>query len=126
MYCLSCGRELEEGYIFCDNCGAPVPKMKETFSPENSKAETEHYFEPYAASTEAEAYGDTVDSQKSGIIRCRHCGALIDDDSVFCEMCRARVAEEDKNPPKAKLCPKCGTEPREGDVFCDHCGYRLR
>lgn len=30
-----------------------------------------------------------------------------------------------KAPEKANLCPSCGTELEEGDMFCPECGYRL-
>jgi hypothetical protein len=31
----------------------------------------------------------------------------------------------EKSPPLDEVCPRCGTQIREGDVFCSKCSYKL-
>ncbi len=59
--CRSCGTLLEEGTLFCTNCGTPV-------------------------ANEGEEVGDEKESDSNGRI-CPACGEEIDDDSYFCCYC---------------------------------------
>lgn len=45
MYCKTCGKELDESFAFCDNCGAPAVKE----SPKESDVRTENKTEPETA-----------------------------------------------------------------------------
>ena len=39
MYCKNCGKELSEGFAFCDKCGAPVIRENQTEVKNNFQAE---------------------------------------------------------------------------------------
>lgn len=52
---------------------------------------------------------------------CGECGNEIEIGAQFCGYCGARVEQ-----PAGCLCPICGSPPvREGQEFCDECGFRL-
>ena len=53
------------------------------------------------------------------MIKCKHCGVPLDDDSLFCVICGAKVE------PQGKACPCCGVEVEDDSVFCTKCGKRL-
>ena len=55
MYCKTCGKELDESFAFCDNCGAPAVKE----SPKESDVRTENKTEPKAAPTAQPAVQQT-------------------------------------------------------------------
>lgn len=50
---------------------------------------------------------------------CIECGALLDEDSIFCEECGAKVAS-----PQVKICKKCGAVLMPNAVFCHECGAK--
>ena len=66
-------------------------------------------------------------------INCPQCSASIEDDSIFCDMCGANVAEimEAATAPHALLdpatsdCPVCGHPNPPRMKFCDNCGAQL-
>ena len=72
---------------------------------------------------------------------CVSCGALIDDDSVFCSKCGRSVRSNENrtkdtsvhNPEnieefegKLKKCPGCGSIVKSFSVFCEACGLEFR
>ena len=154
MYCLSCGRELLDGYLFCDYCGAPVPPLKE----HNTKVSDdldEQYFEPVIPASDRSSSSDNVDdiSTKKAVLHCNKCGAELVEGSLFCDYCGTAVpkekAKEEINPsdgiskqyyepadsdtfrvfvPEQKegiRCTTCGMELPDGSLFCDRCGSRI-
>ena len=64
---------------------------------------------------------------------CYVCNTEIDDDSIFCEYCGAKIVETQSNisaePEGAEEtinCPNCGESIPADFDFCDRCGARLR
>ena len=57
---------------------------------------------------------------------CRHCGAQIPDDSVFCANCGNMVENEDvPTRVQSGYCPNCGAPTYEDSMVCEMCGQRL-
>ena len=57
---------------------------------------------------------------------CKHCGAQIPDDSVFCANCGNMVESENtQTRAQSGYCPNCGSPVYEGDTVCSSCGQRL-
>lgn len=54
--------------------------------------------------------------------RCPVCGALLDEDMIFCVGCGTKVKQEETN---TKVCVKCGCRLPAEAVFCTRCGVRL-
>ncbi|MBQ4256446.1 MAG: zinc-ribbon domain-containing protein, partial [Oscillospiraceae bacterium] len=49
---------------------------------------------------------------------CKKCGAVLDEDALFCTVCGTKYTEE----PKKRFCGHCGNELGEKDAFCKKCG----
>lgn len=49
---------------------------------------------------------------------CPYCGAVLNDDSLFCTKCGKEL-------PKRIACPHCGASMNEGDAFCPNCGKSI-
>lgn len=54
-------------------------------------------------------------------IKCKECGAVLDDSMKFCTECGAKL----ENEANAHVCPHCGASIREGASFCVECGGQL-
>lgn len=54
-------------------------------------------------------------------IKCKECGAVLDDSMKFCTECGAKL----ENEMNAHVCPHCGASVREGASFCVECGGQL-
>ena len=50
---------------------------------------------------------------------CQKCGAVYDDEVVFCKECGEKLVDR-------CVCPKCGKEISKDDKFCGSCGYCLK
>lgn len=60
--------------------------------------------------------------------KCLKCGALLDDDAVFCAECGTNelIKIENEKPPVSKRrCPVCGEALEEDSRFCTNCGAKL-
>lgn len=53
--------------------------------------------------------------------RCPVCGAVLEDDMVFCIGCGTKVKQDDAN---TKICIACGTRIPQEAVFCTRCGAK--
>lgn len=54
-------------------------------------------------------------------IKCKECGAILDDSMKFCTGCGAKLEKESN----VRVCPHCGASIREGASFCVECGGQL-
>lgn len=52
--------------------------------------------------------------------QCDHCGALLDDDALFCTNCGKKVEVS-----SGRKCPSCGATLDEDGLFCTECGAKL-
>ena len=50
--------------------------------------------------------------------KCIICGALLEEDAVFCSYCGKKI--------ELHTCPNCGAEIEDDSVFCSKCGMRLQ
>ena len=49
---------------------------------------------------------------------CKKCGAVLDEDALFCTVCGTKYTQE----PAKRFCGHCGNELGEKDAFCKKCG----
>ena len=60
-----------------------------------------------------------VGNEVTGLaLRCRSCGAALDEGDRFCPCCGVRVAVD--------CCPLCGSPVHHGDTYCSSCGHYLQ
>lgn len=58
---------------------------------------------------------------------CARCGAQLDDDARFCEVCGMPVGQPPQEEPLVQepICVNCGNPLREGAAFCGMCGTKV-
>ncbi len=101
MKCLSCGAVLDNGVAFCTHCGKPVPKEKESSSDKLNKDDiisnisNEPLKNTFEETIEQVYKQSAVETQQEDIqateIRCKNCGATLEEDFMFCTECGTKV-----------------------------------
>ncbi len=108
MICPFCQSEIKEGdgVVVCPSCGIA---HHESCWEENKGCAT------FGCS---EQHGEAHDTIPADV--CPNCGAILDDDQMYCPKCGAGRAGGKQN-----ICSKCGAELLEGQIFCPKCGQKV-
>lgn len=72
-----------------------------------------------------------------GKTKCEKCGAILTDDSVFCNKCGSPIEASDfsslmragyntTGASNAAVCPVCGRPIAAGAIFCESCGTKIQ
>ena len=60
-----------------------------------------------------------------GMIHCPSCGAEIDFESVFCNVCGSRIQVIPTETKEENICPNCGKVINPNNTFCTGCGMKI-
>ncbi len=63
-----------------------------------------------------------------GIVKCPKCGADLPLNAAFCNICGAKIEEEDIENEKNNIqrhCPVCHSVVSDDDMFCNNCGTKI-
>lgn len=132
IYCPNCNAEIPVNSTFCNVCGTKIVKQ----------SEGPQFHSDNAAQKAFEVPSQPKTYQKEGNT-CRHCGAALEEDQMFCIFCGARVEKETpayteevslnsktdmpvNSEVHALSCPNCGVEVTEDQDFCIMCGTSLK
>lgn len=122
--CPICGKEVESGAEYCENCGSPLDALEMDLD--------DTHLEDSLASLE-----EIVTEEPETVSVCPKCGDFTRPTDVSCQSCgfQLKVPEEreDPGPPSGKpiaadamyLCPECGAFLSEEAKVCDICGATL-
>ena len=133
-FCESCGEQVDEDDLYCNNCGAKMPVKVlpgMVLCPHCNKAVKEgiRFCSNCGKPMEEE--------EKKPIKVCPCCGYTTEDmDQIFCEKCNRRLEAEGVDPeeeakpeekvPVKKVCPNCGFKIFDAEtMFCKKCNRRL-
>lgn len=97
MFCEECGTQLEEGMLFCPNCGMkvenePVPKLLEESAGTAGALENAVYREIKAEEVDTVREEPSADDVFTKAVFCPHCGAVNHGDDPFCANCGGALA----------------------------------
>lgn len=94
--CPSCGADVAQGSMFCNNCGTKMP--------------------PAAMKTAPKAQGNA----------CPTCGAVVPEGNLFCNSCGTKIEAAPTAPVSAgKTCSACGAALEADAAFCCSCGTKV-
>lgn len=119
-FCPYCGKDLNAGDRFCQECGAMLEEAPVSENPADNMPESENKNHPDAR-------------------RCAQCGMLAPAEDTFCQECGAGLSGEqpanDVQQPVAEVpgalveeeplhlfCAQCGAAMQSDDLFCPDCG----
>ena len=102
LTCTACGAVLEDGALFCTNCGCKVTAE-----------------EPAPACTDCNPIPAALENP---VPKCISCGAVLEEGALFCTNCGTRLTEGE---PPAPRCTNCGVVLEEGNLFYTNCGTRI-
>lgn len=102
--CPACGAELQESYLYCPKCGAPLDGKRACPSC-NRRIDADAVFCPYC--------GQRTD----GKIVCANCGNILESDMAFCAKCGTPVQQKTaKSMRKSHLAMRC-SEPLQNKIL---------
>lgn len=117
IICPACESLVEDGSLFCTNCGKPLNSEKDIFNTENicpcCGAELEE------GATICLNCGNSVVDQK----QCPNCGEYVNEDNVFCTNCGHKFNSNSNVDDNQKQCPKCGEYVDKDSDFCIFCSH---
>lgn len=105
MVCPYCKSEVPSGNSFCTSCGKPLTRQCPGC---NENVAVNLAFCPKCG----------TDMNMPRTVKCVSCGAQLQEGSLFCTICGAKQAAEEKH------CSKCGRVLKPDDVFCPGCGEK--
>lgn len=100
MFCEECGTQLEEGMLFCPNCGMkvenePVPKLLEESAGTAGALENAVYREIKAEEVDTVREEPSADDVFTKAVFCPHCGAVNHGDDPFCANCGGALGDSE-------------------------------
>lgn len=88
-YCDNCGRELKDGELYCEECGAKVEEEVVQSVPEETEEKEEK------KENEKENEKEKENEEESESVFCPHCGSKSNVDDSFCQECGKKITEEE-------------------------------
>ena len=98
--CTACGAVIENGIAFCTNCGTPVHKDIKKSDEINTDLTSSDVLKAQPTNELEEINSEIVEqneivipeqSVQTAENRCKTCGALLEEDSLFCTSCGAKI-----------------------------------
>ena len=143
MICPKCNKKIEDGSIFCTECGSKIEVKEEVFYCEEcgNKLKKGSAFCTECGTKVGTKVKEEKKEIKKDIIKCVKCGAELAKDSAFCTECGTKVGIEETKEKKEEVketkktstkkkteefkCPGCGAELAKDSTFCTECGTKV-
>ena len=141
MYCIKCGKKLDDWMLFCTGCGAKMPRADETDEEKPSFQVSIPESEKETESESSEELYSADDDLYASVQRCIFCGKEMEEGEEFCTHCGQKRStsgysdsDQERSDCTTDPVPESGlltaTEPddrQEGDSssFCTKCGKKI-